>query len=104
MTLAVLPYMRKQKSGHILNTVSRGGLTTTENLSYYHATKLAMEGLFQTLRKEVEPLGIFVTNIEPGSFRTDWAGRSKESAPDKFSDYEKAVSYTHLTLPTNREV
>lgn len=90
MTLAVLPYMRKQKSGRILNTVSRGGLTTTENLSYYHATKFAMEGLFQTLRKEVEPLGIFVTNIEPGSFRTDWAGRSKESAPDKFSDYEKA--------------
>ncbi|MCL2112675.1 MAG: oxidoreductase [Streptococcaceae bacterium] len=94
MTLAVLPYMRKQKSGRILNTVSRGGLTTTETLAYYHATKFAMEGLFQTLRKEVEPLGIFVTNIEPGSFRTDWAGRSKESSPAEIVDYAVA----HKTL------
>ncbi|AYG00019.1 oxidoreductase [Lactococcus allomyrinae] len=94
MTLAVLPYMRKQKSGRILNTVSRGGLTTTETLAYYHATKFAMEGLFQTLRKEVEPLGIFVTNIEPGSFRTDWAGRSKESSPAEITDYAAA----HKTL------
>ncbi|GBG97561.1 oxidoreductase [Lactococcus termiticola] len=90
MTLAVLPHMRKQKSGRILNVTSRGGLTTMETLAYYHATKFAMEGLFQTLRKEVEPLGIFVTNIEPGSFRTDWAGRSKENAEAEISDYAAA--------------
>ena len=94
MTRAVLPHMRTQKSGRILNITSRGGLTTTETLAYYHATKFAMEGLFQTLRKEVEPLGIFVTNIEPGSFRTDWAGRSKESAPERIKEYESA----HHTL------
>lgn len=94
VTLAVLPYMRAQKSGRIINTVSRGGLTTTESLAYYHATKFAMEGLFQTLRKEVEPLGIYVSNVEPGSFRTDWAGRSKDSANAEISDYADA----HKTL------
>ena len=96
MTLAVLPYMRAQKSGHIINTVSRGGLTTTETLSYYHATKFAMEGLFQTLRKEIEPLGIFVSNVEPGSFRTDWAGRSKESAEGEIADYVAAHEFLNV--------
>ncbi|MDR0200317.1 MAG: SDR family NAD(P)-dependent oxidoreductase, partial [Streptococcaceae bacterium] len=66
MTLAVLPTMRKNRSGHILNVTSIGGLATFPTFAYYHASKFAMEGLFQSLAKQVAPLGIKVTNVEPG--------------------------------------
>jgi NAD(P)-dependent dehydrogenase (short-subunit alcohol dehydrogenase family) len=72
----VLPGMRSRKRGHIINISSVGGLLGNPSAGYYNATKFAVEGLSEALAKEVEPLGIRVTVIEPGPFRTDWAGRS----------------------------
>lgn len=99
MTLAVLPQMRKARSGRILNVTSIGGLTVFPTFAYYHATKFAMEGLFQSLRQQVEPLGIYVTNVEPGGFATEWAAGSHfgVSAENEIADYvgvheAKAVS------------
>jgi NAD(P)-dependent dehydrogenase (short-subunit alcohol dehydrogenase family) len=74
MIQAVLPFMRKRRSGHILNITSMGGIITLPGLSYYHGSKFALEGISESLGKEVRELGIKVTAIEPGGFRTDWAG------------------------------
>jgi NAD(P)-dependent dehydrogenase (short-subunit alcohol dehydrogenase family) len=71
-----LPGMRARGRGHIVNISSIGGLLGNPGSGYYNATKFAVEGLTQALAKEVEPHGIRVTLIEPGPFRTDWAGRS----------------------------
>jgi NAD(P)-dependent dehydrogenase (short-subunit alcohol dehydrogenase family) len=71
-----LPGMRARGRGHIINISSVGGLIGNPSAGYYSATKFAVEGLSEALAKEVEPLGIRVTVIEPGPFRTDWAGRS----------------------------
>ncbi|MFC4653114.1 SDR family NAD(P)-dependent oxidoreductase [Lactococcus nasutitermitis] len=90
MTIAVLPQMRKARSGRILNVTSIGGLATFPTFAYYHASKFAMEGLFQSLRKQVEPLGIYVTNVEPGGFSTEWAAGSHFAvAPEnEIADYQ----------------
>jgi NAD(P)-dependent dehydrogenase (short-subunit alcohol dehydrogenase family) len=82
MAREVLPDMRAKKSGHIINVTSIGGLATFPAFGYYHATKFAMEGLFQSLATQVEPLGIHVTNVEPGAFRTEWSGASHKGAED----------------------
>ena len=76
MTRAVLPVMRAQKSGAIVNISSVGGFIGFPGSGYYAATKFAVEGLSESLSKEVGPLGIKVVIVEPGPFRTDWAGRS----------------------------
>jgi NAD(P)-dependent dehydrogenase (short-subunit alcohol dehydrogenase family) len=76
LTRRVLPGMRARGRGHIINISSVGGLIGNPSAGYYNATKFAVEGLSEALAKEVEPLGIRVTVIEPGPFRTDWAGRS----------------------------
>ena len=76
LTRRVLPGMRNRKRGHIINVSSVGGLIGNPSAGYYNATKFAVEGLSEALAKEVEPLGLHVTVIEPGPFRTDWAGRS----------------------------
>lgn len=73
---SVLPIMRKQKSGHIMNVSSLGGLRDFSGFGYYHATKFALEGLTESLSQEVEPLGIDVTLLEPGDFKTYFADRS----------------------------
>lgn len=73
---SVLPIMRKQKSGHIMNVSSLGGLRAFAGFGYYHATKFALEGLTESLSQEVAPLGIDVTLLEPGDFKTDFADRS----------------------------
>ena len=87
MTKAVLPVMRAQRSGHILNISSIGGLTAYPALSFYHATKFAVDGMSESLSKEVAPLGIKVTIICPSGFRTDWAGRSANEAVNTIEDY-----------------
>lgn len=87
MALAVLPKMRAKRSGRIINVTSIGGLAAFPTFAYYHATKFAMEGLFQSLRKQVAPLGIQVTNVEPGAFRTKWAGASHKGAKNLIDDY-----------------
>jgi len=76
LTKRVLPGMRARGYGHIVNVSSVGGLIGNPGSGYYNATKFAVEGLSEALSKEVQPLGIRVTVIEPGPFRTDWAGRS----------------------------
>jgi NAD(P)-dependent dehydrogenase (short-subunit alcohol dehydrogenase family) len=92
MMQAVLPYMRKRRSGHILNITSMGGLITMPGLSYYHGSKFALEGISETVGKEVKHLGIKVTAIEPGGFRTDWAGRSLVRAARSISDYDEVMN------------
>jgi len=87
MTNAVLPYMRKQRSGHILNVASIGGLRSFPAVGFYNATKYAVDGLSEALMKEVAPLGIKVTVICPSGFRTDWAGRSAKNTSVKIEDY-----------------
>jgi len=88
MMKAVLPHMRVRREGRILNVTSMGGLMTMPGLSYYHGSKFALEGISLSLAKEIGPLGIFVTAVEPGMFRTDWAGRSMVRAERSISDYD----------------
>ena len=76
MTRDVLPIMRAQKSGHVINITSVAGFIGFAGSAYYSASKHAVEGWSDGLAKEVEPLGLHVTCVEPGPFRTDWAGRS----------------------------
>ena len=87
VTKAVLPYMRKQRSGHILNIASIGGLVSFPGVGFYHATKYAVDGLSESLAKEVAHLGIKVTIIAPSGFRTDWAGRSAKDNAVVIDDY-----------------
>jgi NAD(P)-dependent dehydrogenase (short-subunit alcohol dehydrogenase family) len=91
VTKAVLPGMRKRRSGHILNISSIGGFVGFAGVGYYNAAKFAVEGLSEALAKEVEPLGIKVIIVEPGPFRTDWAGRSLKLATGGIEDYAKTA-------------
>lgn len=88
MIKAVLPHMRQRRRGHILNVTSMGGFITMPGISYYCGSKFALEGISETLASEVAGLGIHVTAIEPGSFRTDWAGRSMIRSDRSISDYD----------------
>jgi len=80
ITQAALPYLRAQRSGHIVQVSSIGGITAFQNVGIYHASKWALEGFSQALAQEVESFGIHVTLIEPGGFSTDWAGPSSKRA------------------------
>lgn len=81
ITRAVLPYMRKQGSGRILQISSIGGRVGNAGVSIYQAAKFGLSGFTESLAKEVKDLGILVTSVEPGGFRTDWAGASMTYAP-----------------------
>lgn len=87
MTQEVLPFMRKQRSGHIINISSIGGLRSFPAVGFYNATKYAVDGLSEALAKETGPLGIKVTIVAPSGFRTDWAGRSANDSQVKIEDY-----------------
>ncbi|WP_341317698.1 oxidoreductase [Paraburkholderia sp. IMGN_8] len=88
MMKAVLPFMRKRRRGHILNITSMGGYITMPGIAYYCGSKFALEGISEALGKEVKPFGIAVTAVAPGSFRTDWAGRSMTRTPRSIPDYD----------------
>lgn len=90
VTRAVLPYMRKQRSGHILQISSIGGRVGNSGLTMYQAAKFGLSGFSEALAGEVAPLGIKVTSVEPGGFRTDWAGNSMSYAP-RVEGYETTV-------------
>ena len=90
VTRAVLPYMRKQRSGHILQISSVGGRVGNAGLTMYQAAKFGLGGFSEALAKEVAPLGIHVTCVEPGGFRTDWAGASMTYAAE-IEGYEETV-------------
>ncbi|MGB4774612.1 MAG: oxidoreductase [Daejeonella sp.] len=87
VTNAILPIMRKQHSGHILNIASIGGLAAFPAIGFYNATKFAVDGYSEALAKETAHLGIKVTIIAPSGFRTDWAGRSANNSPIIIADY-----------------
>ncbi|WP_422741846.1 oxidoreductase [Mycobacterium sp. WMMD1722] len=88
---AALPYMRRRRAGHLMAVTSMGGLMAVPGLSAYCASKFAVEGMLDSLRKEVASFGIHVTAIEPGSFRTDWAGRSMTRAQRSIPDYDAVM-------------
>jgi NAD(P)-dependent dehydrogenase (short-subunit alcohol dehydrogenase family) len=86
---AALPYMRARRSGHLMAVTSMGGLMAVPGMSAYCASKFALEGLLESIGKEVAGFGIHVTAIEPGSFRTEWAGRSMTRAQRSVPDYDE---------------
>jgi NAD(P)-dependent dehydrogenase (short-subunit alcohol dehydrogenase family) len=91
MIKAVLPGMRARRSGAILNISSIGARITPPGSGYYSATKAALEGLSGSLRNELQPLGISVTAVEPGAFRTDFAGRSLTQSATPIADYAETA-------------
>jgi NAD(P)-dependent dehydrogenase (short-subunit alcohol dehydrogenase family) len=102
MVHAVLSGMRRRRHGYIVNMSSIGGLITYPSLGYYDATKHAVEGFSETLSKEIEPLSIRVLIVEPGPFRTGWAGRSIKQSYLKIDDYaETAGANRKLILDTD---
>nr|WP_175801916.1 oxidoreductase [Burkholderia anthina] len=87
MTRALLPTLRKQHAGTVVNISSVGGIIASPGVGFYNATKFAVEALSESLAQELAPLGVKVLIVEPGPFRTDWAGRSANQAPQTLDDY-----------------
>ncbi|KIH82476.1 oxidoreductase [Pseudomonas batumici] len=88
VTKALLPYLRQRRRGHIINITSMGGFITLPGVADYCGSKFALEGLSEALGKELKPFNIAVTAVAPGSFRTDWAGRSMVRSPRSIADYD----------------
>ena len=98
VTNAVLPIMRAQRSGNIVNISSVGGLVGFPGVGFYNATKFAVTGYSEALAKEVLPLGIKVTVVAPSGFRTDWAGRSANNTKTVIADYEVTAHANQNTI------
>ena len=98
MMQAVLPLMRARRRGHIVNISSIGGLAAFPGIGAYHGSKFALEGISESLAKEVKHLGIKVTIVEPGGFRTDWAGRSMQHIEHTIADYEPSAGTFRRSL------
>jgi NAD(P)-dependent dehydrogenase (short-subunit alcohol dehydrogenase family) len=98
MIQAVLPGMRKRRHGCIVNLSSLAGLRGMPALGHYNATKFAVEGLSEALRREVEPLGIQVMVVNPSGFRTDWAGRSANESEHPIEDYQETAGKVRLAV------
>ena len=98
MIQAVLPGMRKRRSGCIVNFSSIGGIKAFPALGHYNATKFAVEGLSEALWQEIEPLGIRVMLVEPSGFRTDWAGRSANESARQIDDYVATAGHVRAGL------
>lgn len=94
VTKALLPHFRERRAGHIVNLSSIGGLVGLAGWSMYNATKFAVEGMSEALATELEPLGISVTIVEPGPFRTDFLGRSGVEAKATIPDYAASAGKT----------
>ena len=91
MMKAVLPGMRKRRCGHIVNVTSMGGFITMPGIAFYCGSKFALEGISESLGKELQRLGVHVTALAPGQFRTDWAGRSMQRTPRSIADYDAVM-------------
>jgi NAD(P)-dependent dehydrogenase (short-subunit alcohol dehydrogenase family) len=98
MIHAVIPGMRHRRRGNIVNISSLGGLVGLPGASYYNASKFAVEGLSEALAKEVAPLGIKVLLVEPGPFRTDWAGRSLKKSSRQIPEYAETAGATRQRI------
>ncbi len=100
VTRAFLPQFRKQRSGHILNLSSIAGLSGGAGWGFYNTTKFAVEGFSEALAAELAPLGVHVTVIEPGPFRTDFLGRSGVEAALRIPDYDATAGKAREYLNT----
>ena len=98
MVQAVLPGMRRRRCGCIVNLSSLAGLRGMPALGQYNASKFAVEGLSEALRREVEPLGIHVMVVNPSGFRTDWAGRSANETEHPIEDYQATAGKVRLAV------
>jgi NAD(P)-dependent dehydrogenase (short-subunit alcohol dehydrogenase family) len=85
---AFLPRFRERRRGFIVNVTSMGGMITMPGIGYYCGSKFALQGISEVMRAEMAPFGVHVTTLCPGSFRTDWAGRSMVRSPRAISDYD----------------
>jgi NAD(P)-dependent dehydrogenase (short-subunit alcohol dehydrogenase family) len=99
-TRAFLPHFRQRRSGHIINFSSVSGLIGSAGWGYYNASKFAVEGFSEALAEELKPLGIHVTVIEPGPFRTDFLGRSGKLAKLELPDYARTAGKAREYLKT----
>lgn len=91
VTQAVIPHMRERRSGRIINNSSQAGLMANPGTGFYSASKYALEGLMEALAKELAPFNVFVSSVQPGAFRTDWAGRSMQRSAKTIDDYQPHV-------------
>jgi len=91
VTRAVLPVMRQQRSGHVINISSIGGYMAYQGWGVYGSTKFAVEGITEALAQELKPLGIHATVVEPGFFRTDFLDASSLSTTSEINDYAETV-------------
>lgn len=94
VTRAILPHLRKQRSGHIVNLSSIGGLVGLPGWGIYNSTKFAVEGISEAMAVELAPLGIGVTVVEPGPFRTDFLGGSLAATATVLPDYKETAGQT----------
>lgn len=85
---AFLPRFRERRRGFIVNVTSMGGMITMPGIAYYCGSKFALQGISEVMRAEMAPFGVHVTTLCPGSFRTDWAGRSMIRTKRSITDYE----------------
>lgn len=100
VTRAFLPHFRQRRSGHIFNLSSIGGLIGAPGWGFYNTTKFAVEGFSEALAGEMKPLGVRVTVVEPGAFRTDFLGRSGQLAQREISDYASTAGKSREYLKT----
>jgi NAD(P)-dependent dehydrogenase (short-subunit alcohol dehydrogenase family) len=104
VTRAALPFLREQRSGHVVNLSSIGGLVGLPGWGIYNATKFAVEGISEALAAELAPLGIGVTAVEPGPFRTDFLGGSLATAAGTIPDYDQTAGSTRIYRDSNNGV
>ncbi|HEX8377787.1 MAG TPA: oxidoreductase [Pedobacter sp.] len=98
LTQAVLPYMRERRSGHIIQISSMAGIKSVPGAGLYNASKFALEGFSEALALEVQPLNIKVTIVEPGPFRTNWAGDSSIRSAKVIEDYASTAGSRIATI------
>jgi short-subunit dehydrogenase len=98
LTQAVLPYMRERRSGHIIQISSMAGIKSVPGAGLYNASKFALEGFSEALALEVQPLSIKVTIVEPGPFRTNWAGDSSIRSSKVIEDYASTAGSRIATI------
>jgi NADP-dependent 3-hydroxy acid dehydrogenase YdfG len=97
---AILPHFRERKSGHVVNLSSISGLVGLPGVGIYNATKFAVEGISEALAAEVAPLGIKVTVVEPGPFRTEFLAGSLAMAKNIIPEYERTAGVTRAGAAT----